>query len=153
MAQLSISETARQAGVRASTIRYYERIGLLTPARRVSGQRRYDIATVQRLALVRRAQEAGLSLTEIRTLFFGFQPSTPVSARWKALAARKISELDAAMEEIRAMKELLERIESRCGCDTVEQCGARVLERNSQKGADLPAAVERGCSRRPRTVL
>ena len=151
MAQFSISLVARQVGLRASAIRYYERVGVLSPARRVSGQRRYDIATVQRLALIRRAKEAGFSLTEIRSLFFGFQPSVPVSTRWKALAARKISELDAEMEKIRTMKELLERMQSRCGCETAEQCGARILERNSQKGTGLSGVVERARPRRAPT--
>ena len=133
MAQFAISEVARQAGLRASAIRYYEQIGLLTPARRVSGQRRYDLSAVHRLAVVRRAQEAGFSLTEIRSLFFGFQQSVPVSARWRALAARKLLELDATMEKIRMMKELVERIQSGCGCETVEQCGARILRRDLRK--------------------
>ena len=129
MAQLSISEVARQAGLRASAIRYYEQIGILAPARRVSGQRRYEMAAVHRLAVVRRAQEAGFSLTEIRRLFFGFQPSLPVSERWKSLAARKLVELDEQIEKIRLMKELLQRIQSRCGCETIEQCGAAILRR------------------------
>ena len=133
MAQYSISDVARKVGLRASAIRYYERLGVLSPARRVSGQRRYDAAAVQRLALVRRAQQAGFSLSEIRALFFGFEPSVPLSARWKALAARKISELDSAMEKLRAMKELLQNIQSRCGCQTAEQCGAIILEKNLAK--------------------
>ncbi len=139
MAQFSISEVARQVGLRTSAIRYYERIGVLTPARRVSGQRRYDHSAVKRLAVVRRAQEAGFSLDEIRSLFFGFQQSTPVSARWKALAARKLRELDATMEKIRTMKELLRRIESRCGCETVEQCGATILSCSQDGSGAQPA--------------
>ena len=46
MAQWSISEIARQVGLRASAIRYYEQIGILERARRVSGQRRYDEAVL-----------------------------------------------------------------------------------------------------------
>ena len=53
---------------------YYEQIGILLPARRVSGQRRYDETVLYRLAVVRRAQEVGLALHEIRQLFFGFGP-------------------------------------------------------------------------------
>ena len=86
MAQRSISQIARQVGLRASAIRYYEQIGILEPAPRVSGQRRYPDAVVYRFAVVRRAQEAGFTLDEIRQLFFGFSQSTPVSDRWKRLA-------------------------------------------------------------------
>lgn len=134
MAQFSISQVARQAGLRPSAIRYYERIGVLAPASRANGQRHYDVDALQRLAVVRRAQDAGFSLSEIRSLLFGFEPSVPVSARWRALAARKISEMDAAIEKIRAMKKILERMESQCGCETPEQCGARILARNTTIG-------------------
>ena len=61
---------------RASAIRYYEQIGILAPARRVSGQRRYDETVLYRLAVVRRAQEAGFTLEEIRRLFFGFSQNS-----------------------------------------------------------------------------
>jgi MerR family transcriptional regulator, redox-sensitive transcriptional activator SoxR len=127
MAQLSISEVARQVGLRPSAIRYYERAKVLMPARRVSGQRRYDVAAVYQLAVLRRAQETGFTLDEIRELFTGFGESTPISARWKEIAKNKLVELDARMEEIRTMKELLERLQSRCRCDTVGQCGEGIL--------------------------
>jgi len=127
MALLSISEVARQVGLRASAIRYYEQMGILTPARRVSGQRRYDTSVLYRLAVVRRAQEAGFSLDEIRRLFFGFGKSTPISARWRKTAESKIAELDARIAQIRTMKDLLLKLQDCCQCETVEQCGAGIL--------------------------
>jgi len=51
-----IGEVAARAGVRVSLVRYYDRIGLLPPAGRVSGQRRYDPSALRRLALIDRAQ-------------------------------------------------------------------------------------------------
>jgi MerR family redox-sensitive transcriptional activator SoxR len=83
---LSISEVGRKVGLRTSAIRYYEQIGILEPARRVSGQRRYDETVLYRLAVIRRAQEVGFTLDEIRQLFFGFSQSTPISQRWKKIA-------------------------------------------------------------------
>ena len=127
MALLTISEVARQVGLRPSAIRYYEQMKLLPPAPRISGQRRYDITTVYQLAVLQRAQEVGFTLTEIRRLFSGFRKSTPVSARWRMLAAAKQSELDAQMVRIQAMKDLLTRLESRCSCETLSQCGAGIL--------------------------
>jgi MerR family transcriptional regulator, redox-sensitive transcriptional activator SoxR len=123
MAQWSISEIGRKVGLRASAIRYYEQIGILEPARRVSGQRRYDDTVLYRLAVVRRAQEAGFSLDEIRQLFFGFSHSTPISQRWKRIAQRKIVELDARIEQIQSMRTLLKKLEACCECETVERCG------------------------------
>jgi MerR family transcriptional regulator, redox-sensitive transcriptional activator SoxR len=127
MAQWSISEIGRKVGLRASAIRYYEQIGILEPARRVSGQRRYDDTVLYRLAVVRRAQEAGFSLEEIRQLFFGFSHSTPISQRWKRIAERKMVELDARIEQIQSMRKLLKQLETRCECETVERCGAGIL--------------------------
>ncbi len=127
MAQRSISQIARQVGLRASAIRYYEQIGILEPAPRVSGQRRYPDAVVYRLAVVRRAQKAGFTLDEIRRLFFGFSQSTPVSDRWKRLALGKVKELDAKIEQIRSMRKLLKKLETCCECETVERCGAAIL--------------------------
>jgi MerR family redox-sensitive transcriptional activator SoxR len=126
---MTISEVGRKVGLRASAIRYYEEIGILEPARRVSGQRRYDDSALYRLAVVRRAQEAGFTLDEIRQLFFGFAPSTPVSARWKKIAVRKMAELDGRIAQIRSMRKLLEKLQSCCECETVERCGAGILRR------------------------
>ena len=85
MAQWSISEIGRKVGLRASAIRYYEQIGILEPARRVNGQRRYD-DTVLYLAGrgAKGGKQAGFSLDEIRQLFFGFSHfRLPISQRWK----------------------------------------------------------------------
>ena len=133
MPQLSISEVARQLGLRTSAIRYYEEIGILERARRVSGQRRYDETVLYRLAVVRRAQEAGFTLDEIRQLFFGFVPSTPISQRWRKIAERKIVELDARIEQIQSMRTLLTKLQSCCECETVERCGAGILRSATRK--------------------
>jgi MerR family transcriptional regulator, redox-sensitive transcriptional activator SoxR len=127
MTQWSISEIAQRVGLRTSAIRYYEQIGILERARRVSGQRRYDETVLYRLAVVRRAQEAGFTLDEIRQLFFGFSLSTPVSQRWKRIAERKMVELDARIEQIQSMRKLLRKLQTCCECETVERCGAGIL--------------------------
>jgi MerR family redox-sensitive transcriptional activator SoxR len=124
---MTISELGRKIGLRASAIRYYEQIGILAPARRVSGQRRYDETVLYRLAVVRRAQDAGFTLDEIRQLFFGFSPSTPVSARWRKIAHQKMAELDARIEQIQSMRTLLKKMQLCCKCETVERCGAGIL--------------------------
>ena len=78
---LAIGEVAQRAGVRPSTIRYYESIGLLPPPARVNGRRRYDAAVLERLRIVRTAQEVGFTLDEIRDLFRNDNRATPFSAR------------------------------------------------------------------------
>src|SRR5690606_37273051 len=58
---LTIGQVADRAGIATSRIRYYERIGVLPPAERVAGRRRYGEETVRRLSLIDAAQRAGLT--------------------------------------------------------------------------------------------
>ncbi len=66
---LKISEVAERAGVATSTVRYYERIGLVpSPARTPAGYRAYDDAAEARLLFISRAKRLGLSLEQIAEL-------------------------------------------------------------------------------------
>ena len=91
---------AQQIGLQPSAIRYYEQIGILLPAQRVSGQRRYDTTVLYRLAVIQRTRQSGFTLDEIRQLFFGFGNVTRASERWQKLSRRKLAELDILMESI-----------------------------------------------------
>src|SRR5689334_12770519 len=66
MAEFSLLVSPRQIRLRPSAILYYERIGLLPPAERLSGQRRYDPTVLYRLAIIQRARQLGFTLSEIR---------------------------------------------------------------------------------------
>jgi len=128
MPQLTISEVAQQVGLQASAIRYYERIGLLPPAQRVSGQRRYDTTALYRLAIIQWARRLGFTLDEIRQLFFGFRHVTRASQRWQTLSRRKLAELDGLMDGIKTVRHLLKRMMQNCRCDTLEQCGKGIFQ-------------------------
>jgi len=127
MPQLTISEVARQVGLQASAIRYYERIGLLPPAPRVSGQRRYDSTALYRLAIIQWARQLGFTLDEIRRLFFGFRNVTRASERWQTLSRKKLAELDGLMDGIKTVRRLLNTMMQDCRCDTLEQCGQGIF--------------------------
>lgn len=122
MSDLSIGDVAQQVGVRTSTLRYYESIGLLPPAERVNGRRRYDERSVQLLRVLLLAQKAGFTLAEMRTLVHGFEPDTPPAARWRVLAQQKQIELDAQIAQAQQMKRILETA-LQCGCVQLEDCG------------------------------
>jgi MerR family redox-sensitive transcriptional activator SoxR len=128
----SISEVASQIGLRPSAIRYYEQIGILPPAQRVSGQRRYDVTALHRLVVIQKARQTGFTLTEIKQLFFGFRAGTPPSVRWENLKKRKIVELDAMLEHIRNMRDLLEQ-QGKCRCTALEECGKKMFEKQCAK--------------------
>jgi len=137
---LSISEVAKQIGLRPSAIRYYEHMGILPAPQRISGQRRYDVTTVHRLVVIRRAQQTGFTLTEIKQLFFGFRAGTLPSVRWQKLKKRKVVELDAMLECIQTMRDLLDE-QGKCRCTALEECGKKILEKRC---ADAFGTLTRG---------
>ena len=128
MPELTISDVARQVGVQASAIRYYERIGLLPRAPRVSGQRRYDNTALYRLAIIQRARQLGFTLSEIRHLFFGFRDITRPSERWRTLSQRKLAEMDDLMDGIKPVRGVLKQLMTKCKCDTLDQCGKGIFQ-------------------------
>jgi len=127
MAQWTISEVARQVGLQPSAIRYYERIGILVPAQRIGGQRRYNTAVLHRLAVIQRARQTGFTLEEIRELFFGFRDTAPASQRWQKLSRRKLGELEELTVQIRTMQQLLRKMMDCCRCETLDQCGRGIF--------------------------
>jgi len=127
VAELTISEVARQIGLQPSAIRYYEQIGLLPPAPRTSGQRRYDSTVLYRLAIIQRARQLGFTLQEIRQLFFGFRRVTRASERWRKLSQQKLVELDTLMDDIKTVRRLLKKMMQHCHCDTLDQCGKGIF--------------------------
>ncbi len=128
MPELMISDVARQVGLQASAIRYYERIGLLPRAARMSGQRRYDTTALYRLAIIQRARQLGFTLSEIRRLFFDFRDITRPSERWRTLSQKKLAELDQLMDGIKAVRRVLKKLMTKCRCDTLDQCGKGIFQ-------------------------
>lgn len=117
MVDMSISEVAKQVGVRTSALRYYERIGLLPEPKRINGRRRYDASVLQRLEIIQTAQQAGFSLAELHTLFDDILAGSGTDARWHELITRKLQELNALLRNVQSMKTLLEDI-MQCGSDS-----------------------------------
>ena len=121
MLEMTISQVARQAGLRASTLRYYEEIGLLPVARRSGGQRRYDSDILQRLAVIHTAQQAGFTLTEIALLVNDILPSASPGPEWRALLQRKLLELNTLQAHVEQMRSLLEDV-MRCDDPELADC-------------------------------
>jgi MerR family redox-sensitive transcriptional activator SoxR len=121
MEELTISEVARQAGIRPSAIRYYESINLLPLPNRVSGRRRYDAAILDRLAFIQVAQKLGFTLTEIQQLFQQQEKETPLTENWQTLTRQKLAEMDTVIEHARNVKKLLVRGLD-CACSDLSNC-------------------------------
>jgi len=121
LSELTISQAARQAGLRPSTLRYYEEIGLLPAIRRSGGKRRYDSTILQRLAVIHTAQQAGFTLTEIAILVNDILPSPTPSPEWRALLQRKLVELKTLQSHVERMRTLLEDV-MRCDDPELGDC-------------------------------
>jgi MerR family mercuric resistance operon transcriptional regulator len=114
---IAIGELSRQTGCNIETIRYYERIKLIPPARRHGGRyRRYEVDDVRRLRFIRRARELGFSLDEIRALLrLAASEDEPVRAQVRALAGAHVANIKAKIADLQAMERVLS--EAICACD------------------------------------
>ena len=84
MEELTISEVAKRAGLRASAIRYYESIQLLPPPQRRSGRRLYNPDILRRISFIQVAQAAGLTIADIQTLISELDTDTQIGrASWR----------------------------------------------------------------------
>jgi MerR family transcriptional regulator, redox-sensitive transcriptional activator SoxR len=117
-AGLTIGEVARRAGVAATTLRYYEQIGLVPAPARLGGQRRYDDSVLARLEVVRLCKSAGFALEEIQLLFADDAPGRPAS---RALAEAKLAEIDAQMDSLARARAVIEW-GMRCTCPSIDTC-------------------------------
>jgi DNA-binding transcriptional MerR regulator len=117
-AGLTIGEVAREAGVAATTLRYYEQIGLVPAPERLGGRRRYDGSILARLEVVRLCKSAGFALEEIQRLFADDAPGRPTS---RALAEAKLAEIDARMESLARARAVIEW-GMRCTCPSIDAC-------------------------------
>jgi MerR family transcriptional regulator, redox-sensitive transcriptional activator SoxR len=118
--QLTIGQLARRAGLNPSAIRFYERSGVLPPAERVRGQRRYGADALRRLGIIDTAQRAGFSLEEAR-LLLETDRSADLHERLRALAQRKLPEVEALLARAQAMRGWLE-IAATCSCQSLDAC-------------------------------
>ena len=116
-----IGEVAKRAGLRPSAIRYYESIGLLPEPDRVAGRRRYSLETLRTLSVIAACQRAGLSLDEIGELVAVSNGKGVVSDCLRAIAERKLSDVEALIERAQLVKSWLEAAAD-CRCPTLDEC-------------------------------
>src|SRR4051794_25774183 len=144
-AGLRIAEVARRSGFAPTTLRYYENIGLVTPADRTpAGYRLYDESAVERLAFIARAKQLGCSLDEIADLATAWEGGScaPVQEHLRALLESKIlfaqahaTELLALIAQLQGARRGLDHhtpdgpCDDQCGCttDRVETVVVQVL--------------------------
>jgi DNA-binding transcriptional MerR regulator len=134
MTGLMIGELARQAGVATSALRYYEKAGLLPPPARASNRRQYDHRVLGRVRIILLARDAGFSISETRTFLDGFPIGTRPALRWRAMAERKIAELDELTTRLGQMRSIL-AASFHCECRQLDDC-ERLIAARTCSGPD-----------------
>ena len=112
---MKIGQVAERGGVNLQTIRYYEREGLLpAPPRLASGYRVFTEDTVRRVRFIKRAQELGFTLAEIRDLLTLRVNESRSSGEVRSIAEAKIADIEGKIRSLVAMKRVLTHLTDRC---------------------------------------
>jgi MerR family redox-sensitive transcriptional activator SoxR len=131
---LTVGELAARSGVAASALRFYEERGLIAARRNSGGQRRFNRATLRRVAVIRAAQAVGLSLDEIRDALDALPSSrTPNARDWERLSRTWRTKLDGRIEELERVRDRLTGCIG-CGCLSLQTC--RLLNPGDAVSAD-----------------
>ena len=117
MRNLSIGEVARAAEVNVQTLRYYERRGLLeTPERTGAGRRRYAEETIRLIRFIKRAQELGFTLAEIKELIGLRQSRGRDRSKVRRLAADKLGNVEEKIRRLSAIRRAIMKLVESCDC-------------------------------------
>ncbi len=119
---MNIAEVAKAAGLPAKTIRYYEEIGLIQPARSENGYRAFAETDLHKLAFVGRARSLGFSIVECRALLALYEDRARASGDVKALAVTHLAQIRAKIVELRAMEATLADLVQACNGDHRPDC-------------------------------
>lgn len=118
MEHLKTGELAKRAGVNVETLRFYEREGLLPePPRRLSGYREYPAENVQRIRFIKRAQELGFSLAEIKELLSLRVRPGLTCAEVRAKAEKKAGDVRQKIADLEAIERALRKLTASCTGD------------------------------------
>jgi MerR family transcriptional regulator, copper efflux regulator len=121
---MTIGELSRLTGVGVQTLRYYEREGLLAaPPRNGSGYRAYDQGALARMNFIRRTQDLGFTLKEIRELLALQDDQSAECADVRTAAESKLRSIEAKIADLQAIRTELGGLVASCQCEgPIAQC-------------------------------
>ena len=119
---MNIGDAADRSNLPPKTIRYYEDIGLVRPARRPNGYRDYGEREVHELRFIARARSLGFSVEECRRLLELYRDKHRASADVREAAAAHIDAIRTKIDELRAMERTLSALVERCAGDDRPDC-------------------------------
>src|SRR5205085_11294857 len=120
---MRIGAAAEQAGVNVQTLRYYERRGLLPqPPRRESGYREFPDDAVRVVRFIKRAQDLGFTLDEVEELLRLRRDTRRDRARVRAVAEKRVRQIEQKIAELEAMKQALAHLVHCCRDGSTLEC-------------------------------
>lgn len=119
---MNIGEVASQSGLPAKTIRYYEDIGLIKPARDANGYRSFGASDLHKLTFLSRSRALGFTIEDCRTLLALWEDKSRASADVKHLAGEHLREIDRKISDLRSMRETLGDLVRECAGDGRPDC-------------------------------
>jgi MerR family redox-sensitive transcriptional activator SoxR len=147
-AALSVGEVAARSGVAVSTLHFYESAGLIRSWRNQGNQRRYAREVLRRVAVIRVAQRAGISLASIRDALKTLpNERTPTSEDWTRLSARWRADLNDRIDRLTRLRDQLDGCIG-CGCLSLGVCPLRNPGDTCAKLGPGPRYLDPGCSDR-----
>ncbi len=117
-----VGQAARQSGLPAKTLRYYEEIGLVEPRRLENGYRDYDDEDLARLKFLGRARSLGFSIEDCRTLLSLCDDKDRSSRDVKLIAKTHLDNINRKIGELETMKAVLSRLVKSCHGDERPDC-------------------------------
>jgi len=119
---MNVGDAAERSGLPAKTIRYYEEIGLIRPARAGNGYRDYSRDDVHRLAFLRRARNLGFSIDDCRQLMALYQDRERASHDVREIAAAHVKAIEEKLRELQSMRATLQKLIHACHGDDRPDC-------------------------------
>jgi MerR family copper efflux transcriptional regulator len=119
---MNVGDAAQRSGLPAKTIRYYEEIGLIRPARAGNGYRDYSGDDIHRLAFLRRARNLGFSIDDCRQLMALYQDRSRASHDVREIAAAHVTAIEEKVRELQSMRSTLEKLIHACHGDGRPDC-------------------------------
>ena len=119
---MNVGEAARRSGLPAKTIRYYEEIGLISPARAGNGYRSYSGDDIRHLAFLKRARNLGFSIEDCRQLMALYQDGSRASHDVRAIAAAHVAVIEDKVRELQSMRATLQTLIHACHGDQHPDC-------------------------------
>lgn len=138
---MNVGTAARRSGLPAKTIRYYEEIGLIRPARAENGYRDYSDDDIHRLAFLRRARGLGFSIEDCRQLMALYRDKSRASHDVRAIAQSHVAAIEEKVRELQSMRSTLQTLIHACHGDDRPDCP--ILDDISGKRAGKGGIAER----------